>query len=170
MSGSGRKSHYRKSVTSAYLSDDSRELSDNEFIATVLSNRGDNTFFIQFPNENQELANLPKKFNKLIWIKTGDYIIVEDNNVNNNCQSNITNQNKVNFTISHILSKSNIKYLKASNKWPSEFIDKEQSITDKSRDFLCDYDSNNIEDNDMEYEDDPSEIKYDSKGNTIANT
>ena len=169
MSGSGRKSHYRKSVTSAYLSDDSRELANNEYIATVISNRGDNTFFIQFPNENQELANLPKKFNKLIWIKTGDYIIVEDNNVNNNWQTSITNQNRVKFTISHILSKSNIKYLKANNMWPPEFADKEQSIIEKSRDFLCDYHPNSIEDDGMEYEYDATEIKYDIKGNTIAN-
>lgn len=201
MSGSGRKSQYRKSVTSAYLLEDERCPQDNEYIVSIVSNRGDSTFAIQFPANyndntgiNTELANLPKKFNKLIWIKSGDHVIVEDNNfrlgvanASGESEANATGSSnktikaesstasilpgnsKVRFTITHILSKGNIKYLKAKGLWP--FVDTNnepfEAVSNKTRahDTAASY---TLDDYNDEYDVEPEE--YDSMGNTIINS
>jgi translation initiation factor IF-1 len=85
MSGSGRKSQYRKGLTSEFLDKHTNYVPvGDELIARVLANRGANLFEIKLPTSSgldasslNVLAKLPKKFNKLIWIKTGDYVIVE---------------------------------------------------------------------------------------------
>ena len=211
MSGSGRKSQYRKSVTSTYLLEDERTPQDHEYIVSIVGNRGDSTFAIQFPTttssgseafnlNTSELANLPKKFNKLIWIKTGDHVIVEDNayrsgvastgsicnvditssntGINTTVETVIVNHCKVRFTITHILSKNNIKYLKINNLWP--FIKNDQIEDVRSGKALCKdmhmlmSDDHNlclrdVDECDDEYEDAELEV-YDSMGNTIINS
>ena len=209
MSGSGRKSQYRKSVTSTYLLEDERTPQDHEYIVSIVANRGDSTFAIQFPTttssssealNTSELANLPKKFNKLIWIKTGDHVIVEDNayrsgvastgsicnvdstssntGINTTVETVIVNHSKVRFTITHILSKNNIKYLKINNLWP--FIKNDQIEDVHSGKALCKDmhmlmpDDHNlclrdVDECDDEYEDAELDV-YDSMGNTIINS
>jgi translation initiation factor IF-1 len=67
----------------------------NEVIARVTSSRGTNIFEIEIPTAvpggnvdvqttgsmRTELAMMPSKFKKLIWMKRGDYIIVSNSNV-----------------------------------------------------------------------------------------
>jgi len=199
MSGSGRKSQYRKSVTSTYLLEDERSPQVHEYIVCIVGNRGDSTFAIQFPTTtssevcsslNTELANLPKKFNKLIWIKTGDHVIVEDNNcrsgltsANNNVLDHISNSveitannSKVRFTITHILSRNNIKYLKINNLWP--FIESDHTVVSNDKSLLNDKHLLVSNDHNLylcdddecgdEYEDTEPDV-YDSMGNTIIN-
>ena len=213
MSGSGRKSQYRKSVTSTYLLEDERTPQENEYIVSIVGNRGDSTFAIQFPTttitssssseayslNTSELANLPKKFNKLIWIKTGDHVIVEDNayrsgvvlsassicnadslsnniGINNTVETTTVNHSKVGFTITHILSKNNIKYLKTNNLWPFIKNDQIEDVPSgkglrKDMHMLVSDDHNSyLRDDDEcdEYEDTEPEV-YDSMGNTIIN-
>lgn len=204
-------------MTSTYLLEDERTPQDNEFIVSIVGNRGDSTFVIQFPTNNTttsssssseaytlnitELANLPKKFNKLIWIKTGDYVIVEDNayrsgvalstssicntdsisssnlGINTTVETTTVNSSKVGFTITHILSKNNIKYLKANNLWPFIKNDQVQDVPsgkglrkdmhmlmpDDHNPYLRDY-----EECGDEYDDAEPEV-YDSMGNTVIN-
>lgn len=209
MSGSGRKSQYRKSVTSTYLLEDERTPQDHEYIVSIVGNRGDSTFAIQFPTttitsncssseafnlNTSELANLPKKFNKLIWIKTGDHVIVEDNayrsgvaskssicntdsvsrntGINTTVETVIVNHSKVRFTITHILSKNNIKYLKINNLWP--FIKNDQIEDVHSGKALC-KDMHILMPDDRilslrDVDEDAEPEVYDSMGNTIINS
>ena len=76
MSGAGRKSSYRKSVVDDYLNalPEPNE-SDGELVAHVGASRGSNVFEISIGSEVLELAILPNKFKKLIWVKRGDYVI-----------------------------------------------------------------------------------------------
>ncbi|KAJ1415349.1 hypothetical protein B484DRAFT_297250, partial [Ochromonadaceae sp. CCMP2298] len=121
MSGAGRKSNYRKSVTTNFLTDD-RTPESNEKVVLVLGNRGDGTFGIQFPGGQKRLATLPQRFNKLIWIKTGDYVlVVDETGETHEAESTSPDTTKEFFGISHILSKANIKFLKARSHWPAEF-------------------------------------------------
>lgn len=115
MSGSGRKTSYRKTITGEFLYG-SREPKENEHIAQILGMRGSNLFEIQFPNEDQALTFLPMKFRKLIWIKRGDFVIVSG------AEEDITTadggKGAVKFMIEHILYKDQIKNLKDKDLWP----------------------------------------------------
>lgn len=132
MSGSGRKSQYRKSVTEKYLDSDITP-KEGELIVLVLSNRGANIFEIQLPSGEVELARLPNKFNKLIWIKKNEYLIVERNAAEEESSSM-----KVKYAITNVINKDNIKSLKTSGLWPEEFNkEKETVIVDEySKDDL----------------------------------
>lgn len=62
---------------------------------------------------------MPTKFRKNIWVKRGDYILVEP----------ILEGDKVKAEIVKIMNKDSIKYYKENNVWPKEFDDgkKEQA-------------------------------------------
>jgi probable RNA-binding protein EIF1AD len=118
MSGSGRKSQYRKSVTTDFLNDD-RVPEENEKVVLVIGNRGDNTFEIELETGEKGLARLPKKFNKLIWIKSGDFLIID--NEDSDASLVAVGEAKAQYTIKHILSKQNVKYLKTLKLWPAHY-------------------------------------------------
>ena len=175
MSGSGRKSQYRKSVTTTFLNDN-RIPEGNEKIVIVLGNRGDNTFEIELEEGEKALARLPKKFNKLIWIKTGDYIIIEDDQVGGSETSStldISLAGKAQYTITHILSKPNCKYLKSGGLWPARFDLVEASVCSSSNvmrndDLMPSYEERDMEDGEDElYENEEGDVQFDSRGNTI---
>ena len=138
MSGSGRRSNYRKSVTNDFLNS-FPELSDpNEVIARVVGSRGTNVFEIEVVNKDCndgthvfhiDLALMPSKFKKLIWIKRGDYLIVtnsqdqvqvESDEININMVSTAT-AGKIQYMISHVLTKEQILHIQSIDKWPSVF-------------------------------------------------
>lgn len=106
MSGSGRKSQYRKSVAADYLEED-RCPEAHEHLATIVGNRGAGLFELQLCSAESSagtvLAKLPRKFHKLVWVKRGDAVIV--------------GEEQGAYTINHVLSKANVKYLKESGVW-----------------------------------------------------
>ena len=103
MSGLGRRTHYRKHLTDSVLYD-YPEPASNECIAKIIATRGSNQFDIQLAkscrdtqnnsddndsdikrydystgskSDGSELAILPTKFRKLIWLKRNDFVIVQ---------------------------------------------------------------------------------------------
>lgn len=68
-----------------------------------------------------QLALLPTKFNKLVWLKRNDFVIVEtgDDATKEQEQSNV-DEGGVRFMISHILYKDQIKHLLRKGLWPIE--------------------------------------------------
>lgn len=96
MAGLGRRTHYRKHLTDSILHDLPEPKSDCESIAKVVNTRGGNQFDVLLPttkksistdgvvgDDNQQLqqtpqlAILPTKFHKLVWVKRGDFVIVQ---------------------------------------------------------------------------------------------
>jgi probable RNA-binding protein EIF1AD len=63
---------------------------------------------------------MPTKFRKTVWVKRGDYLIVEP----------IEEGNKVKAEILSILNKDHIRHLKSQGVWPKEFasIDDNEQI------------------------------------------
>ena len=98
MAGIGRRTHYRKYLTDSVLND-LPVPEDDERIAKVVATRGGNQFEIILANffskndngddddnsngaigsviRTPQLAILPTKFHKLIWVKRNDYVIVQ---------------------------------------------------------------------------------------------
>ncbi len=149
MSGSGRKSQYRKSVTSNFLNENVVP-SENEDIVLVLGNRGSNMFEIQLKTGELELARLPNKFNKLIWIKKNDFLIVERNDESGSSDSSTS---KVKFVINNIINRDNILVLRSQNLWPLEFENEKVKDTPYNKDDLMPgYEEEEEEEEDVEEE------------------
>lgn len=68
-----------------------------------------------------QLAILPTKFNKLVWLKRNDFVIVETGNQQDEERGHDDDDNEgggVRCIISHILYKDQIKHLQRKNLWP----------------------------------------------------
>lgn len=119
MAGLGRRTHYRKHLTDSVLND-LPEPKVHERVAKVVSTRGLNQFDILVASDDSvvdrkpQLAILPTKFHKLVWVKRNDYVIVEtgDDAKNDDDESGIR------YIISHILYKDQVKHLQSKDLWP----------------------------------------------------
>lgn len=69
---------------------------------------------------------MPTKFRKNIWVKRGDYVLVEP----------ITEGDKVKAEIVKIMNKDSIKYYKENNLWPKEFGGDKKQTTEVGDDDL----------------------------------
>lgn len=136
MSGLGRRSHYRKHLTDSVLND-LPEPGEGELVAKVLATRGSNQFDICTPSSlcEPQLAILPTKFNKLVWVKRNDFVIVQHGGGRDEDGGGIR------FMINHILYKEQIKHLRSKQLWPKEFDDVNED------DHLDDHDEAQIHDN-----------------------
>lgn len=98
-----------------------------------------------------QLAILPTKFRKLVWLKRNDYVIcavAEDESENDDhpdeSDSNSKNVAKnidggIRYMIQHILYKDQVKHLKENGLWPkhSYFLDQDEQPQnqDQNQDF-----------------------------------
>ncbi|CAG4938191.1 unnamed protein product [Parnassius apollo] len=108
----------RKHVMNEALWDDYELPKENQSIVKVLKSKGNNLHEITTPAGEEYLVSMPTKFRKNIWVKRGDYIIVEP----------IPEGDKVKAEIVKILSKDSIKFFKESNVWPKEFEDRKKEV------------------------------------------
>jgi probable RNA-binding protein EIF1AD len=88
----------------------------NEHIVRVTATRGTNQIEVEYPSKEKTLAMLPMKFNKLIWIKRGDYLIIST--------SHVSNRGKIKGLIRHVLLEQHVIHLKKVGIWPEEFTEK----------------------------------------------
>jgi len=120
----------RKHVTKEVL-DEFRLPQNNEKIVQIIAGRGNNLHEVYDPNcesasdvtlnqelgANKYLVSMPTKFRKNVWIKRGDYVVVEP----------ILEGDKVKAEIVQILYKEQIKYIKEQRLWPKEFSDEKEN-------------------------------------------
>lgn len=114
MSGSGRKSGYRKAITDQVLYG-SVQVDDNQSIVKVAALRGSNLFDITASDGTQAVAMLPNKFQKLIWLKRGDFVIVVE--AGGEVTTAEGKSGAVRYLIEHILYADQIKELKKAGHW-----------------------------------------------------
>jgi probable RNA-binding protein EIF1AD len=125
MAGLGRRTHYRKHLTDAVLYETPEPQAD-ERIAKVVASRGSNQFDILIATDDNkleesvldsrtpQLAILPTKFRKLVWVKRNDYLIVQTGA--DDLKEEETGS--IRYVISHILYKDQIQHLVSRNLWP----------------------------------------------------
>ncbi|CAI5723974.1 unnamed protein product [Peronospora destructor] len=119
MSGSGRKSAYRKGVTKRVLYD-YPEPTENELIVRVTALRGTNLFEVVDAQGAKSVTMLPTKFRKLIWVKRGDFLIVGEGD-GGEATTATGKKGAVTSIVVHILYKDQIKNLKQKDLWPVGF-------------------------------------------------
>ncbi|XP_077537971.1 putative RNA-binding protein EIF1AD [Haemaphysalis longicornis] len=106
MSQTTKIKHVTKEVLEEYVLP-----KENQQIVRVLGGRGNNLHEVEEPSGACYLVSMPVKFRKNIWIKRGDFVIVEP----------IEEGDKVKAEIQHILYRDQIKYIKEEGLWPKAF-------------------------------------------------
>ncbi|CAH4035045.1 probable RNA-binding protein EIF1AD [Pieris brassicae] len=117
----------RKHVMNEALWDDYELPKENQSVVRVLRSRGNNLHEVTNPNGEEYLVSMPTKFRKNIWVKRGDYVLVEP----------IVEGDKVKAEIIKIMNKDSIKYYKENNIWPKEFdCEKKQNVSNDNDLFI----------------------------------
>ncbi|XP_078283824.1 putative RNA-binding protein EIF1AD [Rhinoraja longicauda] len=91
--------------------------------AGVVASPGNNLHQVQTEQGARFLASMPTKFRKNIWIKRGDFLIVDP----------IEEGGKVKAEITCILYKDHIKQLRQQGAWPAGFTEPESLDSDAQR-------------------------------------
>lgn len=109
MSVATKRKHVAKEVMEQFvLPDDDRQ------IVQVLEPKGNNLHEVLTPNGERFLASMPTKFRNFVWIKRGDFVMVEQ----------IKEGLKVKGEICNILRKQQIEYIQQQGLWPAQFNSK----------------------------------------------
>ncbi|KAG7389759.1 putative RNA-binding protein eif1ad [Phytophthora pseudosyringae] len=143
MSGSGRKSAYRKGVTKRVLYGDP-EPKENELIVRVTALRGSNLFEVVDAHGAKAVTMLPTKFRKLIWVKRGDFLIVSEGD-GGEATTATGKKGAVTSIVEHILYKEQIKNLKRKELWPEAFEDAPAGPAWTQGDIVNDEDEQKVE-------------------------
>lgn len=101
---------------------------ENQTIVRVVASRGNNLHEVEPANEGEErfLVSMPVKFRKNVWIKRGDFVLVEP----------IEEGNKVKAEICRILTPEHIKVFEQEGVWPKRFTRKREHEDDLDEEGL----------------------------------
>ncbi|CAH2324942.1 probable RNA-binding EIF1AD [Pelobates cultripes] len=89
----------------------------------VLGSPGNNLHEVQTSEGEKFLASMPTKFRKNIWIKRGDYLIVDP----------IAEGEKVRAEIAFILYKDHQRLLQKEGFWPSGFNEEKTELVNQPK-------------------------------------
>lgn len=100
---------------------------ESQHIVRVISSKGNNLHEVQ-PADGSEnyLVSMPNKFRKNVWIKRGNFLIVEK----------IAEGDKVKAEIVRILTGCHEKEFSKQGVWPKAFTKKREHISDDEDDGL----------------------------------
>uniref|UniRef100_A0A1Q3FDG8 Probable RNA-binding protein EIF1AD n=1 Tax=Culex tarsalis TaxID=7177 RepID=A0A1Q3FDG8_CULTA len=101
---------------------------ENQSIVRIVASRGNNLHEVESAVEGEErfLVSMPVKFRKNVWIKRGDFVLVEP----------IEEGNKVKAEICRILTAEHIKLFEKEGVWPKRFTRKRELEDDLDEDGL----------------------------------
>lgn len=91
-------------------------------------------FQVTTPDGDEYLVSMPTKFRKNIWVKRGDYILVEP----------ILEGDKVKGEIVKIMNKDSIKYYKENKVWPIQFDDNKADTKTDDDDLFVNTNRNHV--------------------------
>lgn len=117
MSSTTKKKHVCREVLDDYVLP-----SGNQEIVRVAASRGNNLHEVVDAKGKSFLVSMPTKFRKSVWIKRGNFVIVEP----------IEEGDKVQAEIIVILYRDQIRYIKRENQWPAAFDSSNDSIIETS--------------------------------------
>ncbi|XP_060581931.1 probable RNA-binding protein EIF1AD [Ruditapes philippinarum] len=108
MSAATKRKHVVKEVLDDFVLPEG-----SQQIVRISAGRGNNLHEVETENNERFLVSMPTKFRKNVWIKRGDFVMIEP----------IGEGDKVKAEIVNILYKDQIKYIKDEGKWPAGFSD-----------------------------------------------
>uniref|UniRef100_A0A914Y979 Probable RNA-binding protein EIF1AD n=1 Tax=Panagrolaimus superbus TaxID=310955 RepID=A0A914Y979_9BILA len=90
----------------------------NQMIAKTIASRGNNLHEVLDQKGNQYLASMPMKFRNTVWLKRGQYVLVES----------IEEGDKVKAEIVNILDSDSVLYIEENGQWPEIFVDEVEKL------------------------------------------
>ncbi|XP_028658362.1 probable RNA-binding protein EIF1AD [Erpetoichthys calabaricus] len=117
MSQATKRKHVVKEVMGDYVIP-----TQQQQIVRVLGTPGNNLHEVETAKGERFLVSMPTKFRKNIWIKRGDFLIVDP----------IEEGDKVKAEISFILYKDHIRHLIKEGAWPEGFSENLQNGTSQN--------------------------------------
>ena len=107
-------------------SDDLSLPTENQQIVRIVCSKGNNLHQVESSTEEEEnfLVSMPTKFRKNVWIKRGDFVLIEP----------ISEGDKVKAEIVRILTDEHQKEYNKHLIWPKKFTRKRQSEDDQLSD------------------------------------
>ena len=111
----------RKHVLQKSLQEDVEPPGEGQHIVMAVGSRGSNIMEVTFPDGKCTLCLIPARFHKKLWIKRGNYLIIE--NVEE-ADAAVTGQ------VVHVLFADHVKQLKKiEGVWPIEFAEINTSLS-----------------------------------------
>jgi probable RNA-binding protein EIF1AD len=107
----------RKHVIKEVLLDDLELPTGKQEVVRVLASRGNNLHNVEDATGSQFLVSMPTKFRRNVWIKRGDFVLVEP----------IVEGDKVKAEIVRILTSEHVKFLQDNNQWPEQFVERKDN-------------------------------------------
>ncbi|XP_068663551.1 uncharacterized protein [Aristolochia californica] len=106
----------RKNLKRA-IKDDGLILQEGQSFMQVISLRGSNLIEVMDAKGVKSLALFPAKFQKSLWIKSGSFVIVDENGREKALESG----SKVACMVSQVLFYGQVRELRKSTEWPETF-------------------------------------------------
>ncbi|KAK4887551.1 hypothetical protein RN001_003822 [Aquatica leii] len=101
----------RKHVLMEVLQDDFSPPTEQQQIVKVVSSKGNNLHEVEAADGSTFLVSMPTKFRKNVWVKRGDFVLVEP----------IEEGDKVKAEMVRVLTNDHIKYFVKDGVWPEAF-------------------------------------------------
>ncbi|XP_061785132.1 cathepsin F [Nerophis lumbriciformis] len=151
MSQATKRKHVVKEVLGDFVTP-----AENQQIVRVTGSRGNNLHETVTHQGQMFLVSMPTKFRKNIWIKRGDYVIVDP----------IEEGEKVKAEISSILYKDHIEYLQKCHLWPEGFTKEDQTNQKPDQKDHTEKKEEEEEDSARDSEDDETDLFVNTNRNT----
>lgn len=101
----------RKHVLREVDADNFEVPTENQHIVKIIASRGNNLHEVESADGDQYLVSMPTKFRKNVWIKRGDFVLVEP----------IKEGDKVKAEIVRMLTPEHIRVFTEEKIWPEKF-------------------------------------------------
>ena len=104
------------------------EPSETLIVARILSSKGGDIFEVEIPSGVNALATvlalMPSKYMNVVWVKTGDLVLVE--------KTETVSTSKISYSIAYILNEAQTKHILSINQLPEVFMDAKYQKLQKS--------------------------------------
>lgn len=118
--GRGRKNSKKEALEGCF------EIPEGQTVMQVVSSRGSNLIELMDDTGFKTLALFPAKFHKSLWIKRGNYVLVEESDRERALEAG----SKVTCVILQVLFEEQVRTLRKSSSWPQGFnVDKRSTVT-----------------------------------------
>ncbi|KAL8096073.1 uncharacterized protein LOC141689010 [Apium graveolens] len=114
----------RKNLKRASEGNNTYTLLPGQTIMQVVSLRGSNLIEVMDPKGDNSLALFPAKFQKSMWIKIGNFVVVDESGRVDAVEAG----RKVGCIVSQVLYHEQVRELKKSPEWPAIFSSASQEV------------------------------------------
>lgn len=91
------------------MEETSPQLESGDMIARVLDFRGSNILQVELPDGHISLARMPNKFQKIAWVRTGGFLIIQ--------QGQVDGKEKVDCEVKAVLYPVQVKTMRRQSLW-----------------------------------------------------